>query len=140
MVEKKPVSIRRQMVFSLIPILDMYASYKIQKFRLWFLIFWVAGITIGQLLDYAIYGEDYFDLETDIDLYPEPVYIMYSILYIILGSGIQLIVMRKWSISWNKNLATLSQEDTKFWVCPNCGSDTQMKDERQYCSSCKIYL
>jgi len=32
------------------------------------------------------------------------------------------------------------QEETQFWVCPNCGGDTQMKDNRQYCHSCKIYL
>ena len=29
---------------------------------------------------------------------------------------------------------------TMFWVCPNCGGDTQMKDGRQYCPSCKFYL
>jgi len=29
---------------------------------------------------------------------------------------------------------------TMFWVCPHCGGDTQMKDGRQYCPSCKIYL
>ena len=33
-----------------------------------------------------------------------------------------------------------TQDSTQFWVCPNCGNDTQMKDERQYCPSCKIYL
>jgi len=33
-----------------------------------------------------------------------------------------------------------SKDDTQFWVCPNCGNNTQMKDGRQYCSSCKIYL
>jgi len=31
-------------------------------------------------------------------------------------------------------------DNTQFWVCPNCGRDTQMKDGRQYCPSCKIYL
>jgi len=39
-----------------------------------------------------------------------------------------------------KSKATQRQDDTQFWVCPNCGSDTQMKDERQYCPSCRIYL
>ncbi len=33
-----------------------------------------------------------------------------------------------------------TQDSTQFWVCPNCGNNTQMKDGRQYCSSCKIYL
>ncbi len=33
-----------------------------------------------------------------------------------------------------------TSEDTQFWTCPNCGRDIQMKDGRQYCSSCKFYL
>ena len=32
------------------------------------------------------------------------------------------------------------QEETQFWVCPHCGNDTQMKDGKQYCPPCKIYL
>jgi len=39
-----------------------------------------------------------------------------------------------------KAQAIQSKDDTQFWVCPNCGNDTQMKDGRQYCFSCKIYL
>jgi len=42
------------------------------------------------------------------------------------------------SISSQPNIAP--QDNTQFWVCPNCGNNTQMKDERQYCYSCKIYL
>ena len=33
-----------------------------------------------------------------------------------------------------------TKDETQFWVCPNCGGNTQMKDGRQYCHSCKIYL
>jgi len=33
-----------------------------------------------------------------------------------------------------------TKDETQFWVCPNCGRDTQMKEGRQYCSSCKFYL
>jgi|SaaInlStandDraft_2_1057019.scaffolds.fasta_scaffold12039_2 hypothetical protein len=31
-------------------------------------------------------------------------------------------------------------DTTQFWVCPNCGGNTQMKESRQYCTSCNIYL
>ena len=31
-------------------------------------------------------------------------------------------------------------DDTQFWVCPNCGKDTQYKNRKQYCDSCKVYL
>ena len=39
-----------------------------------------------------------------------------------------------------KPRAVPTQDETQFWVCPNCGNNTEMKDERQYCFSCKIYL
>jgi len=29
---------------------------------------------------------------------------------------------------------------TMFWVCPHCGSDTQYKNGKQFCGSCKTYL
>lgn len=53
------------------------------------------------------------------------------------------------SISYTSNMPsqtssfkseTPGPDETQFWVCPNCGNDTQMKDGRQYCPSCKFYL
>ncbi len=108
MVEKKPVSVRRQMVYSVIPILDLIASYKIQKLRLWVLIFWVVGTIVGLGYDYAIFGEDYFDIEKDI--FSEPLFIPSYILFVISFAIVQLIVMRKLSISWNKKFELGSTE------------------------------
>jgi len=39
-----------------------------------------------------------------------------------------------------KSKTTQRQDDTQFWVCPHCGGDTQYRNGKQYCSSCKIYL
>ena len=39
-----------------------------------------------------------------------------------------------------KSIPTQAKDETQFWVCPNCGGNTQMKEERQYCPSCKFYL
>jgi len=102
MVEKKPVNVKWQMVFSVIPILDLFASNRIQKFRLWFLIFWIAGTIVGLGYDYAIFGEDFFNLEKDI--FSEPLFFPSYILFVISFAITQLIVMRKLSISWNKKL------------------------------------
>ena len=102
MVEKKPANVKWQMVFSVIPILDLYASNRIQKFRLWFLIFWVVGTIVGLGYNYAIFGEDYFNIEKD--MFSEPVFIPSYILFVISFAAVQLIVMRKLSISWNKKL------------------------------------
>jgi hypothetical protein len=104
MVEKKPVSPRRQMVYSVIPILDLIASYKIQKLRLWVLIFWVGGMIVQHIHGYAVYGEAFFDWEKDMDLFPEPVYISNFVLYIAVSFLLQIIVMRRWSLSWNEKL------------------------------------
>jgi len=43
------------------------------------------------------------------------------------------------SKSLNSKINPHSQ-DTQFWVCPNCGHDTHMKEGREYCPSCKFYL
>ncbi len=105
MVEKKPVNVKWQMAFSVIPFLDLYASHRIQKLRLWLLIFWVAGVAVGLIHDYAIYGEDFFDLEKKIDFFPEPVYVVDSILFIISFAFAQVIVMRKLSKKWNDSFS-----------------------------------
>ena len=34
----------------------------------------------------------------------------------------------------------ITQDDTQFWVCPHCGNDTQYKNGKQYCGTCKVYL
>ncbi|MBT4327377.1 MAG: signal peptidase I [Candidatus Nitrosopelagicus sp.] len=39
-----------------------------------------------------------------------------------------------------KSQITKTKDETQFWVCPNCGGNTQMKESRQYCPSCKFYL
>jgi len=109
MVEKKPVNVKWQMVFSVIPILDLYASHRIQKFRLWFLIFWIAGTIVGLGYDYAIFGEDFFDVEKD--MFSEPLFIPSYILFVIIFALVQLIVMRKWSKEWNENLAAKNFQD-----------------------------
>jgi len=31
-------------------------------------------------------------------------------------------------------------DDTQFWVCPNCGGDTQYRNGKQYCGPCNVYL
>ncbi len=57
--------------------------------------------------------------------------------------GIVILILGIGHHNYRKSLnskITPPLDDTQFWVCPNCGSDTQLKDGRQYCPSCKIYL
>ena len=103
MVEKKPVSVNWQMIFVLIPLLDLYASYRIQKLRLWLLIFLVGNGIVSILMDKAIFGMPYSNL-TDKAHYFDPDLFYIHILYVIVTIGIAVFLIRKWSISWNKKL------------------------------------
>jgi len=104
MIEKKPVNVIIQMVFAVIPILDCYASYKIQKLRLWILIFWIAGTTIGIIHGYALFGEEYSGMFTEEDYLEDPAHLADYVLFIIIFACTQAIVMRKWSKKWNESL------------------------------------
>jgi len=103
MIEKKSVSVNWQMIFVLIPFLDLYASYRIQKLRLWFLIFLVGFGIVVLLIDYAIFGMHYSDL-TNKAHYLDPDLFYIHILFVIVTIGTAVFVIRKWSISWNKKL------------------------------------
>ena len=58
-VERKSYSVKIQMILAIIPIADLWASYRIMKFRLWLLIFWVGFVILAILMDSAIYGDEY---------------------------------------------------------------------------------
>ncbi len=109
MVEKKPVNVNWQMVFVLIPFLDLYASYRIQKLRLWLLIFGVGvGIAVI-LLNYALFGMDYFDWNNEIDAW-DPARMSFHITSTIVILGAAVYVIRRWSISWNKKVSKNFQD------------------------------
>jgi len=99
--EKKPVNVKLQMLFSVLPFLDLYASYRIQKFRYWVLIFWVAGSIVGIGYDYAIFGEEFFNVDKEPELFPEEENVYAYILFTITFAVAQATVMRKWSKEWN---------------------------------------
>ncbi len=103
MLEKKPVSVNWQMVFVLIPFLDLYASYRIQKLRLWLLIFLVGFSIVAILMDYSIFGLDYSDLDNETD-FLDPAMLYTHIMLTIVTLGAAVFIIRKWSISWNKKL------------------------------------
>jgi len=103
MVEKKSVNVNWQMVFVLIPFLDLYASYRIQKLRLWLLIFLVGFSIVALLMDYSIFGLNYSDLGIETD-FLDPAMLYTHIMFTIITIGTAVFVIRKWSISWNKKL------------------------------------
>jgi hypothetical protein len=99
MVEKRPVNVILQMVFAVIPILNFYASYKIQKLRLWFLIFGVGWVIFELVQTRFFFGEEYYTSFGSFEgRLPESV-ILFTIIFVIL----QVFVMRIWSKNWNES-------------------------------------
>ena len=99
MVRKKPVNVILQMILAVIPILDCYASYKIQKLRLCLLIFWLGGVIVEVVQFFVFFGEEYYvSFGQFQSRLPESV-ILFTIIFVIL----KIIVMRKWSEKWNES-------------------------------------
>ena len=102
-VERKSYSVKIQMILAIIPIVDLWASYRIMKLRLWLLIFWVGFVILAALMDWAIYGDKYWDLDTP--FFPtEPTAQINFILFSAIEIFVAVILMRKWTIEWNKKI------------------------------------
>jgi len=84
-VKREPVNINIQTILALIPIVDFWAAYRIEKFRFWCILFvglFIFGFVIGTIL-------------------PEP----YStIISILIGLPISAYLMRTWSKEWNTKI------------------------------------
>ncbi len=102
MIKKEPVNVIMQMIFAVIPILDLYASYKIQKLRLWVLIFWIVGGIVGLIYRETIMSGGYVAelLNNNSDF----IYVIDNSIFIIIYAIIQAMVMRKWSKKWNTQI------------------------------------
>ena len=102
MIKKEPVNVIMQMIFAVIPILDLYASYKIQKLRLWVLIFWVVGGVISWFYSEIIQSGGF--LAQFLNNNSDFIYIIDNSIFIIICAIIQAMVMRKWSKKWNAQI------------------------------------
>jgi len=103
MLEKKPVNVNWQMIFVLIPFLDLFASYRIQKLRLWLLIFGVGfGIAVI-LLNYAMFGMGP-GWNNEIEAWNSSKMLFHiTLTFVTLGAAVY--VIRRWSISWNEKVS-----------------------------------
>ncbi len=105
MAKKAPVSVNWQTVLILIPIADLFAVYRIEKLRLYLLIFWL-GFGVGSaILESYLFPEAFFSdafMESD-DLYTEG-FLEVAIALTLVSYGLAVILIRIWSRSWNDEL------------------------------------
>ena len=98
MIDKKSVNIIMQMIFAIIPILDIFASHRIQKLRLGLLIFWIGGTIVQIIQFFVFFGEGHYVSFGEFEArLPESV-VLFTTLFLVF----KVIVMRKWSEEWNR--------------------------------------
>jgi len=105
MADKKPVSVNWQSLFIIIPIIDLWAAYRVEKFRIYFLVFWVGSAIIQTFVDYAMLGEAFWSDESEF-FASDPVIASVQIAMMIVAAVIAVYFIRIWSKEWNSNLQT----------------------------------
>ena len=91
-VSREIYSVKVQMVLACIPIIDLWAAYRIEKLRVW-LLFWTGLILLG----FTINPESKYDVE--------------MVIHVLIGFGIALFLMRYLTIEWNRKIKPDSNLD-----------------------------
>lgn len=112
MVKDEPVSLMRQTIYCLIPLLDIYAAYRVTRLRKYLIIMILVGIPVS-IADSMIFAidvtnEDLEDMESfDMLFYGYDT--NHFIVTIIVWVGFILLaifLVRRWSKQWNKKYET----------------------------------
>ena len=99
-VERKTYSVTRQMIMVIVPFLDLWAAYRVEKLRYWLLIFFLGFGVFWIALDWAMYGETFWDEGANV--FAEKSSTIIYILEVAIQIIVAMIVIRKWTIKWNK--------------------------------------
>jgi uncharacterized membrane protein len=117
MADKKPVNVNWQTLFILIPIIDLWATYRIEKFRVYFLVFWVGAGIVETVVLWTVMGESYW---ADEGMYflNDLTGLSIQIPMMVVHAGISVYFIRVWSKEWNSKLSSVSSEkkDTTVYV------------------------
>ena len=105
MVNKEPVSVNWQSLFIIIPIIDLWASYRIEKLRFYLLII-IAMLVTEVLIESEIFGAAYFDWDYIMTEQEENNLSIVQGVFIVVEIVISVILIRKWSKEWNEKLTT----------------------------------
>ena len=97
MVKQEPVNIKLQIIFTFIPILFIYAFYRIQKLRL-FLCFAIPIFIASRFLD--VITTNYARTQADIDGA-----LNLGIFLAVLFIGLEIWLVHKWSKQWNEKFS-----------------------------------
>ncbi len=99
MVEKEPVSVNWQTLFAIIPIIDLWAFYRIEKLRMLILV--VIGMFVVSFIVGFAEGLMFLGF-SDASTWIMP----------LIGIGISIYLIRKWSEEWNQKFG--KSDDDEF--------------------------
>ena len=111
MVKDEPVSLTRQTIYCLIPILDMYAAYRVKRLRWYLLIMLSVGFVVGTIdtnLFPEYVWEDFDDAASSflfldyIKFADDPIRIPLLLAYQAGSILLAIFLVRRWSKQWNK--------------------------------------
>lgn len=103
MVRKEPVSVNWQTLLIIIPIIDLWATYRIEKLRLYLLVMIAIAVT-GFVIEISIFGIDSYFLEQE----GSTANSWFQSITLLIEIGIAIILVRKWSSEWNEKVGKLS--------------------------------
>jgi len=98
MVEKKPVSVNWQTLFAIIPIIDLWAAYRVEKLGL-YIIFIIAMAVVSFIVGF-VEGLMFLGF-SDASSWIMP----------LIGVVISIYLIRKWSEEWNEKFQKDSEND-----------------------------
>ena len=102
MPKQQPVNIRVQTIFALIPSIDAWAFYRIQKLRKFILIVLSLGFGFAPISLLVSSTIDTATLDSPLDLYTNPLFVAYIVGSIGTLHGTLVYFIRKWSREWNE--------------------------------------
>ena len=102
MVKMQPVSVKKQTIFALIPSVDVWAFYRIRKLRKFILIALGLGFAFSPISLVVSASIDMSTITSPLDLYSNPIFLMYMVGTIASLHGTLVYFIRRWSKEWNK--------------------------------------
>jgi len=101
MVAKGPISVKEQTIFALIPYVDIWAFYRIQKLRRIILVSLGLGLVFVPAYILILSSIDMTAIKEPLDIYSNPLFILYLIASCGTSFSLKVFLIRKWTKTWN---------------------------------------
>ena len=106
MVKNEPVSLTRQTIYCVIPVLDMYAAYRVKKLRKYLVLMMLVVAVPVSIADYILFPHEIDAWEGFVNVMTY--YYDVSTSQFVFSIGIQIVtvlfaifLIRRWSNQWN---------------------------------------